>query len=92
MGVLLNESEKKPAVPISFCYVAEKKIMILEHLEEAVAKLREARREIRKVVRWTLEMKGDGDDIADQVLDSMVEAFANEDSSWILKDYIKDLE
>ncbi len=92
MCVLLKEGGKKPAVSEGFCYVGDKKIMILKQLEQAVAKLREARREIRKIVRWTLEMKGDGDDVADQVLDSVVEAFTSQDSPWILKDYTRDLE
>jgi hypothetical protein len=82
MSVILNEEWKKPVQLGGFCLraclVKDRKTLILERLEKAVAKLKEARREIRKSVQLTLEMKGDGDDIADQVMAAVAEAFAGE--------------
>jgi len=60
------------------------KTQILQKLERAIEKLKEARREIHEAVLAALEMKEAGNDIADQVIDAMAvlatddfEAFAD---------------
>ena len=55
-------------IPTSYCLLEIKKIMILEQLEHALTKLKQARLEIREAVQETLKIKEDGDDIADQVV------------------------
>ena len=62
------------------CLLKIKKTVILERLEKAVAELKEARREIRKDVQLTLKMKGEGDDIADQVMAAVTEAVTSENN------------
>jgi hypothetical protein len=47
------------------------KAQILQKLERAIEKLKEARKEIHEVVLAALEMKESGNDIADQVIHAM---------------------
>jgi hypothetical protein len=72
-AILFGEAKEDKARTTSFCLLEDKKILILEQLEEAVEKLKEARQEIREVVQMTWEMKDDGDDIADQVITAVAE-------------------
>jgi len=51
--------------------MATTKHQILERLERAVDKLKEARKEIHEAVLAALEMKEGGNDIADQVVAAM---------------------
>jgi UDP-N-acetylmuramoylalanine-D-glutamate ligase len=74
----------------TFCFIGDEKTMVLERLAKAVEKLKEARKEIRKAVQLAMQMKENGDDISNQVVSAVVEAFASYDNSWILRDYIKD--
>jgi len=73
----------------TFCLIEDEKTMVLARLVKAVEKLKEARKEIRKAVQHAMEMKENGDDISNQVVSAVVEAFASYDNSWILRDYIK---
>ena len=58
----------------SFDITEAKKIKVLEHLENARTKIKSARVEIRRAVKVTLKMKEAGDDIANQVISSIVNA------------------
>jgi len=60
------------------------KAQILERLHRAIEKLKEARKEIHEAVLAALEMKEEGNDVADQVIHAMavlatddMEAFAD---------------
>lgn len=53
-----------------------KKIKVLEQLENAKTKIKSARMEIRKAVKVALKMKEASDDIANQVISSIVDAQA----------------
>jgi vacuolar-type H+-ATPase subunit D/Vma8 len=90
MSKTLYEKTRKARATAGSCLVEDKKTMVLERLAKAVEKLKEARKEIRKAVQLALEMKEDGDDISNQVVSAVAEAFASYDNSWILREYIKD--
>jgi hypothetical protein len=57
---------------------AIEKTLVLRRLQEAVEKLKEARREITHTVQRVIRMKETGDDIADQAVTAVIEAFAND--------------
>ena len=54
--VTLNEEGKKPILPDSFClracFVKDKKTLVLERLEKAVAMLKEAAEKSAKLFKW----------------------------------------
>jgi hypothetical protein len=58
----------------SFNITEARKIKVLEHLENAKTKIKSARKEIRKAVKVAFKMKEAGDDIANQVISSIVNA------------------
>ena len=60
-------------IPTSYYLLETKKIMILEQLEHAMTKLKQAQLEIRAAVQETLKMREDSDDIADQVFAAVAE-------------------
>jgi hypothetical protein len=60
-------------IPTSYYLLETKKIIILEQLEHAITKLKQAQLEIREAVQETLKMKEDSDDIADQVIATVAE-------------------
>jgi hypothetical protein len=54
------------------CLIENKKAAVLKRLEHANEKLKDARKEINEAVLAALEMKEDGDDIADQMIIAMM--------------------
>jgi len=62
-GVERNNSQS----PASSYLLEVKKLLILEQLENAIAKMKDTQSELREVVKETLKMKEAGDDIANQV-------------------------
>ena len=68
--------------------VEEKKIEILERLQNAIGKLKEARKEIHTTVQLTMNLKENGDDIADQILIGIIEAFTSYSNFSALKNEI----
>jgi len=59
------------------CNVKEKKFEILLRLQKAIRQLKEARKEIHTTVKLAMKLKENGDDIADQVIISVVEAITS---------------
>ena len=80
----------KVRLPASNCLIENKKTIILKRLEKAIHNLKEARKEIHKAVRLTLEMKDAGDGIADKIIVAVAETFASDGNSLILRDYISE--
>jgi flagellar biosynthesis component FlhA len=78
-----RKTKKTEARSNSYIILDEKK-MALSHLEKAVEKMKEARREIRKVARFTMELKENGDEIADKVISAVAETFGSYDGFWVL--------
>ena len=62
-GIERNNSQS----PASSYLLEVKKLLILEQLENAIAKMKDTQSELREVVKETLKMKEAGDDIANQV-------------------------
>ena len=77
MNVALhNEIKRKHSPSSASSYIVEaKKSEILEQLENAITKLKEARLEISKTVIEALTLKEAGDKIANQVVASVTQAF-----------------
>ena len=62
-GIERNNSQS----PTSSYLLEVKKLLILEQLENVIAKMKDTQSELREVVKETLKMKEAGDDIANQV-------------------------
>ena len=62
-GIERNNSQS----PASSYLLEVKKLLILEQLENVIAKMKDTQSELREVVKETLKMKEAGDDIANQV-------------------------
>jgi hypothetical protein len=62
-GIERNNSQS----PASSYLLEVKKLLIVEQLENVIAKMKETQSELREVVKETLKMKEAGDDIANQV-------------------------
>ena len=60
--------------------VEEKKEKILKRLQKAIERLQEARKEIHETVQITIQMKEDGDSIADKIMIGVIEAFTSYDN------------
>jgi uncharacterized coiled-coil DUF342 family protein len=88
MNETLFEKARKAQRPASYCLIENKKALVIKRIEAAIQKLKETRREVRKLIQQALEMKEAGDDIANQVIAAVAEAFASDGNSWILRDYI----
>jgi hypothetical protein len=74
---IIDKKERRNARSSVSSYLVEaKKIEILEQLENAITKLKEARLEIRKAVQMVLKIKEAGDDIANQVVAAVAQMFA----------------
>jgi hypothetical protein len=58
----------RPEDLATFCLIENKKAAVLEKLEHAIEKLKDARLEIHEALLAALEMKEAGDDIADQIM------------------------
>jgi hypothetical protein len=85
----LGKKVKEAEIIESFHIYEYEKTLILERLEKAVEKLKEARLEIRKAVQAVIRMKEGGDDIANQALTAVVETFSGEGNNWSLPAYTK---
>ena len=57
--------------------VKEKKAKILVRLQKAIEKLQEARQEIHELVLLTIHLKENSDDIADEIIIGVIEAFTD---------------
>jgi hypothetical protein len=66
-GIERNNSQS----PASSFLLEVKKLLILEQLENILAKMKDTQSEFREVVKETLKMKEAGDDIANQVFATM---------------------
>jgi hypothetical protein len=88
MNETLLGKARKAQRPASYCLIENRKTLVLRRLETTIQKLKEARREIRKVIQQTLKMKEAGDDIANPVIVAVAKTFASDDNSWILREYI----
>jgi ubiquinone biosynthesis protein COQ9 len=66
-GIGRNNSQS----PASSFLLEVKKLLILEQLENILAKMKDTQSELREVVKETLKMKEAGDDIANQVFATM---------------------
>jgi hypothetical protein len=84
MSETLFDEVKKDREPASLNISGYEKSVILERLERAVEKLKEAREEIRQAVQVILGMKEAGDDIADHAMVAVAETFGNDGNTWIL--------
>ncbi len=61
----------RPEDLATFCLIENKKAAVLEKLEHAIEKLKDARAEIHEALLAALEMKEAGNDIADQIMVEM---------------------
>lgn len=84
MSETLFEKAKKDREPASLNISGYEKSVILERLERAVEKLKEAREEIRQAVQVILGMKEAGDDIVDHAIIAVAETFGSDGNPWIL--------
>jgi prophage DNA circulation protein len=81
---IFEEMERMhPQFSTSSCLIKDKKRIILEQLENAISKLKEDRLAIRRVVRVLLNMKEAGDDVANQVVATVAQIFADNTDSWL---------
>lgn len=77
MSNALVEKPRRIKTQTNNCNVKGKKIEILLRLQKAIVKLQEARKEIHTSVQAAMKLKENGDDIADQVIIGVVEAFTS---------------
>ena len=77
MSITLIENTKKIRVTKKRQNVEEKKKKILKRLQKAIERLQEARKEIHETVQLTIQMKEDGDEIADTAMVGVIEAFTS---------------
>lgn len=85
MSTKLVDDSIKLKVNEMSCSVEEEKAQIIFRLQKAINKLQEARAEIHKLVLLTIDLKENSDDIADQVLAGVIQAFTDySDFSWLL--------
>ncbi len=80
MSITIIESTTKTKGHKKHRNVEEKKQKILKRLQKAIEKLQEARKEIHEIVQITLQMKEDGDDIADAIMIGISEVFTSYDN------------
>lgn len=57
--------------------VEEKKAQILARLQKAIKKLQEAREEVHQLVLLTIDLKENSDEIADEVITGVIQAFTD---------------
>ncbi|MDG6222603.1 MAG: hypothetical protein IAX21_00865 [Candidatus Bathyarchaeota archaeon] len=74
--IIKNAKTTTSTIRLSNC---EKKEIISETLKTSLKKLKDARKQIHKTVLMSMAMKEAGDDIANQVIEVVVEAFFSED-------------
>ena len=85
MSKTLFEKAKKARTTIASHNISEyEKSVLLKRLENAVEKLKEARKEIRQAVKVVLRMKEAGDDVADQAIAAVAEMYPRDVNPWIL--------
>ena len=77
MSNKLVDKSIKIKVSEKSCSVEEKKAQILVRLQKAIQKLHEARQEVHKLVLLTMNLKENSDDIADEVLNGVIQAFTD---------------
>ena len=90
MNETFLEKSRKARATASYCLVKDRKNVLLARLGQAIQKLKEARKELHKVIQLTLEMKEAGDDLANPVITAVAETFASDGNSLILRDYISE--
>ena len=89
MNITLIKKTHKIQVNRKRRSVEEKKKKILKRLQKAIERLQDARKEIHETVQLTIQMKEDGDDIADNVMVGVIEAFTSYDHVPFLRRNIK---
>jgi predicted RNA-binding Zn ribbon-like protein len=80
---MCERTEKTKILPM-FQMSRHEENLILKRLEKAVEKLKEARREIREAIQAVVRMQEAGDDVADQAIAAVVEAFTSDGNLWIV--------
>jgi len=65
---------------VDFCYIEDMKKIISQQLEDGLTKLRLDRLALRQVVQAVLNMKQAGDGVANKVVATVAQIFADEDN------------
>lgn len=90
MSNTLIEKSRTIKTHANNCNVTEQNVEILLRLQKAIGKLNEARKEIHTTVQLAMKLKENGDDIADQVMIGVIEAFTCYTNFLALKNEIQD--